>query len=122
MSMQIVFPKLDGKEVIFEMTNRGVNLTDALRKIVDKYFVEKSYMEEDEEIFYRTMNFEDSKKLLNDIKKAEAIIFEDIKNAKGNSLKDEKIMQYRDLSLLKTQIIEMLLQDCNENQKLLALI
>lgn len=122
MSMKIVFAKLDGKEVIFEMTNRGVNLTDALRKIVDKYFVEKSYMEEDEEIFYRTMNFEDSKKLLDDIKKAEAIIFEDIKNAKGNSLKDEKIMQYRDLSLLKTQIIEMLLQDCNENQKLLALI
>lgn len=122
MSMQIVFAKLDGKEVIFEMTNRGVILTDALRKIVDKYFVEKSYMEEDEEIFYRTMNFEDSKKLLDDIKKAEAIIFEDIKNAKGNSLKDEKIMQYRDLSLLKTQIIEMLLQDCNENQKLLALI
>ncbi len=122
MSMQIVFAKLEGKEVSFEKGNRGVNLTAALSKVVNKYFVENSYMEEDEEVIYKTMDFANAKNLLIDIKNAESIIWNEIKATKGNTLKDEKIMQFRDFSLLKNQVIEMLLQECNANQKVLALI
>ena len=122
MSMQIVYGKVVGNEVTFEKGNRGVNMTESLKKVCYDFFVEKSYLEDEEEVFYRTMDYAGVKKFLSHLIETENKTWKELKNAKGNTLKEEKAEQLRDYSLVKNQIAGMLLQDCNDNCKLLVLI
>lgn len=42
MSMQIIYGKVVNSEVVFEKGNRGVNLTEVLKKVCCDFFVEKN--------------------------------------------------------------------------------
>lgn len=122
MSMQIIYGKVVGNEVLFEKGNHGVNMTESLKKNCYDFFVEKTYLEDGEEISYRTMDYEVVKKFLIHLIEIEKRTWKELKEAKGNTLKEEKAEQLRDYSLVKDQIAGMLLQDCDDNCKLLVLI
>ena len=121
MSMQIVYGKIVGNEVVFEKGNHGVNMTEALKRVCYDFFVERKYMDGTEEISYKTMDYETVKKFLNHLIEEENKIWNELKAAKGNTLKEEKTIQFKDCSLVKNQIAGMLLQDCDDNCKLLVL-
>ncbi len=122
MSMQIVYAKVVGKEVVFDDDNLGVNLTEWLKGICYNNFVDKPYQEDGEKIFYKTMDYKKTIKFLKQLVEIEDKIWEELKTVKGNSLREEKMTQFRDCSLVKNQIVGMLLQNCDEKYKILALI
>lgn len=122
MSMQIIYGKVINNEVVFEKGNRGVNLTEVLKNVCCDFFVEKKYMEDTEEISYKTMDYDVVKKFLANLIKVENKTWAEFKDAKGNTLREEKVNQLRDFSLVKNQIAGMLLQDCDNSSKVLVLI
>lgn len=79
-------------------------------------------MEDSEEISYKTMDYDVVKEFLANLIEVENKTWAEFKDAKGNTLKEEKGRQLKDFSLVKNQITGMLLQDCDNSSKVLVLI
>ena len=109
MSMQIMVGINLCSEIEFIENQKEVNLTDNLKEICEKYFTEKIFFEDSEEIRYRIIYAESVQKLNEEMDDCMLETINDIKATKGNEAKNKLVEKLHDYGLLKTQIIEMLL-------------
>lgn len=109
MSMQIMVGINLCSEIEFIENQKEVNLTDNLKEICEKYLTEKKFFEDSEEIMYRIIYAESIQKLNKEMDDCVLETISNIKATKGNEAKNTLVEKLRDYSLLKTQIIEMLL-------------
>lgn len=109
MSMQIMVGINLCSEIEFIENQKEVNLTDDLKEICGKYLTEKRFFEDSEEIMYRIISSESIQKVNKEMDDCVLETISNIKATKGNEAKKTLVEKLRDYSLLKTQIIEMLL-------------
>ena len=122
MSAQILYAKETGKELSFGSLNDTINMTDFLNETVGNLFIEKKYYEEEDEISYRVIEYKDIKKLAKSVRESEEILLDELKTVRGNEKRTELVLKMKDLSLLKQVIIMALLQEGDNNTKVLALL
>lgn len=122
MATQILYGRIDNKEIAFGDFDETVNLTDYLKKICRDCFIEETFLEDEEEITYSVITFEKIGSLLKILIESETVLLAELKEARGTEKKSELLSNLKDVALLKNSIIKMLVQDCPNDVKLLALI
>lgn len=122
MATQVLYAEEVGKELKFGNLNDSINLTDFLDEQVGDLFKEKHYYEDEDEISYRIVSYTDIIKLVDSISSAEAKLFDELKEVRGNEKKSELISKLKDLSLLEKVIFKALLQKSENSVKVIALL
>lgn len=122
MSMLIMFGNKSENEIKFAGDQKTVYLTEKLKEVCDKFFVEETFLEDSEEIIYRVIHIEHIQELNKEMDNCIIETIDHIKKIKGNEEKNKLIESLRDYSLLKTQIIEMLLLLEKDKDVVLALV
>lgn len=122
MAMQIMYGEVNEKEFTFNNEQQMVNLTENLSAICGKYISEKDFLEDDELVTYSVITADKIKKMLGEIDKNMSEVIVAAKKTRGNEEKNILLDRIYDYSLLKTQMIEMLLVCENRHKALLALV
>lgn len=122
MATQILYAKETGRELEFGDFKNTVNMTEFLRTVVGNLFAEKQYLEDKEEISYKVIKYEKIAQLARTLNDHEEIIFNELKNTRGNEKRTELVLMLKDLFLLSDVIIKALLQDCENDAKLIVLL
>ncbi len=122
MAVQILYAKETGKELAFGNLDDTINMTDYLREVIEKMFVEKEYTEDDEGITYKVVEYKNIGKLVEVSRASEEEILGELKDVRGNEKRTELVLKMKDLSLLNHVIFKALLQDCEDSAKVVALL
>ena len=122
MATQILYGRVIDKEISFADFDETINLTNYLKKICRKFFVDKTYMEDEDEIEYPVVTFDKISSLLNVLTKSESELWLELKETRGVEKRTELLGNLKDVAFLKNSIIKMLLQECPNKEKLLVLI
>ena len=122
MASQIIYGRSVNKEISFAAFDQTINLTDYLSKTCRTFFVDETFLEDEEEISYPVVTTDKISNMLKILTEHEVELMKELQVARGNEKKKELLGYQKDLSLLKNNIINMLLQDCPNAEKLLVLI
>ena len=122
MAAQVLYGRVDNKEIVFANFDETINMTEYLKKICKDCFVEENFLEEEEEITYPIVTFDRISSLFEILTENESTLWAEIKETRGAEKRTELISNMKDVALLKNSIIKMLLQDCPNTEKVLALI
>lgn len=122
MAAQIIYGKMMNKEISFAGFDETINLTDYLKKVCRTYFVDKLFLEDEEEITYPVITTDEIYSLLGILEESETELWAELKEARGAERKSELLGNLKDVAFMKNTIIKMLLQDCPNTEKLLVLI
>ena len=111
MAMQIIYGKMKGQEIVFPESCRKVNVTEALEPICDEFFKKETFIEDEEEIYYKVATKDQVRAIVTQADKEIEELLAKLKKTRGTEAREELLSNLYDFSLLKTTIIEMLLTD-----------
>lgn len=121
MAYAITYGIKKGKELIIE-NDKKMNYTDYIKQICDDYFVEETFLEDDEEVIYKILKFESVSKVCKILNDAEQKIKKDCIDAKGNDKKNELISEMHDYYIFQSIIVEALLLNAKGNDTVITLL
>lgn len=122
MAVQILYAKEYGKELAFGNLDDTLNMTAFLKETVGDLFKGKKFYEDDDEISYKVIEYRDMGKLVETVNAADEKILDELKNVRGNEKKAELVSKLKDLNLLNQAIFKALLQEGENNVKVIALL
>ena len=122
MAAQILYGRRNDKEISFADFDDTINLTDYLKKVCRSTFVDETFIEDEEEITYPVISVDKIGSLLSSLSESETGLWTELKETRGSEKKAELLRNLKDVALLKNVIIRMLLQVCQNTEKLLVLI
>lgn len=122
MAVQILYAKEEGKELAFGNLDDTLNMTAFLKETVGDLFKGKKFYEDDDEISYKVIEYRDMGKLVETVNAADEKILDELKNVRGNEKKAELVSKLKDLNLLNQAIFKALLQEGENNVKVIALL
>lgn len=122
MAAQILYGRMNNKEISFAPFDETINLTDYLKKVCSAYFIDDNFLEDGEELTYPVVYIDRISSLLKVLDQSEDRLWMDLKETRGIEKKTDLLSNLKDVALLKNTIIKMLMQDCPNSEKLLVLI
>jgi len=118
MAMQIMPGKCSDKVITYDETCSQINLTETLRNICEKYFIEENFQEGEEEITLSVLRYDDMSLFSRRIENEICSLLDKIRKTSGDIAKSELVSSVKDLVLLRSIIIEALLSDDSKNSVL----
>lgn len=121
MAFAVTYGIKKGKELIIE-NGKKMNYTDYIKEICNDFFVEETFLEDNEEVIYNIMKFESVSKVFNILNDSEQKIKKDCVDTKGNDKKNELIRQIHDYYIFLSIIAEVFMLKAEGNDTVITLV
>lgn len=108
MAMQLMIGVKKDKELVIDDTQKRVYYTESIKEICDELFRKCDFLEDDETVEYRIIEFEQIAGINERVDFKEDELTKKVKSTKGNEAKNELFSIMHDYMLLKTVIIKAL--------------